>query len=284
MTLAWPVPSAPAGSAGTATMTLATVLFGRTGKVLARAPRPQSPPRLPDTPEAGKGLADTRDRGVRAPRSRGAHTPPRHTPTGRSRLGSRPTTPGNIAVAAAPLMACSTSITGTNNATCAGVALVGCGERAGRRRHHRRPEQQQLHDDRQSTPTATRRTTVNSSTATLTLPTGGHRALRRPVLGRRSIGRDGGAASPLTTPASYQALFKTPRSAYRTVNATTIDFGAGTNNNRYQAFINVTPRTSPRLGRARTRSATSAPAPAATATRAGRSSSPIATPRSRRAT
>ena len=138
---------------------------------------------------------------------------------------------GNIAVAAAPLMACST--TGPT-ALSARRAWTGRVERAGGREQHRPPEQQQLHDGRRRhrrRPGDDGQLLDRDARA----PGGRHGAVRRPVLGRRqSAGGNGGARRRLDT-ATLRAMFKAPA---RHVPARDRDHDSTRhrrNTNRYQA-------------------------------------------------
>src|SRR6478752_3250523 len=128
---------------------------------------------------------------------------------------------GNIAVAAAPLMACST--TGTNGAQCAGArGLDAANGPAGANNIDAQNNNNytMIGVDTDGDPL----TTVNSSTATLALPAGSTVLFAGLYWGAdQSAGGNGGAAPPPSTPNANQALFKAPGSAYRSVTATTLD-------------------------------------------------------------
>ena len=85
-------------------------------------------------------------------------------------------------------------------------------------------------------------TTVNSSTASLALPPGAVGPVRRALLGRRCSrpATTAAASRRAATPNAAQAKFKPPGRAYRTLTATTLDFGTGASTTRYQAFADVT--------------------------------------------
>ena len=145
---------------------------------------------------------------------------------------------GNIAVAAAPLMACST--TGTNGGQCAGArGLDAANGPAGANNIDAQNNNNytMVAVDTDGDPV----TTVNSSTATLAMPPGAVVLFAGLYWGAdQSAGNNNGTAPPAATPNVRAAKFKAPGSAYRSVTATTLDSGTGGNSNRYQAFIDVT--------------------------------------------
>ena len=137
--------------------------------------------------------------------------------------------------------------------------------------HHGDDEQQLQHGLRRH---RRRRSTVNSSTATLTLPAGATVTWAGLYWGADTSAGTGGSAAPNAANRGT-VRFKAGAGAYQTVTANAADVltstGAAT---RYRAFANVTsrvPATAP------TRSATCRPAAATTATPAGRWSSPTRT-------
>ena len=143
---------------------------------------------------------------------------------------------GNIAIAAAPLMACST--TGTNGAQCANArGLDASNGPAGA-----------TNIDSQNNNNYTMvgvdtdgYLVTTTSTAMLALPRVPRCCSPGLYWGADQLaGNNGGAAPPPATANVRQALFKPPGSTYRAVTATTLDSGTGNNTNRYQAFVDVT--------------------------------------------
>jgi hypothetical protein len=144
---------------------------------------------------------------------------------------------GNITIAAAPLLACST--TGTNGSQCAAArALDASSGPVGSNNIDAQNNNNytMANVDTDGDPA----TTVNSSTATLALPAGATVLFAGLYWGAdQSAGNNGGAAPPASA-ATNKVKFKPPGSAYSTLTATTTDFGTGSNTNRYQSFVNVT--------------------------------------------
>ena len=82
-------------------------------------------------------------------------------------------------------------------------------------------------------------TTLDSSTATLTLPAGSTVLFAGLYWGADRQAGAGGAAAP--TPANINLVkLRAPGQAYRTLTATTIDVGTRSNATRYQGFVDVT--------------------------------------------
>ena len=146
---------------------------------------------------------------------------------------------GNIAIAAAPLMTCSTALTGTNRAQCAAAQNLNASNGPVGANNI----DAQNNNNYTMVPVDTdgdAATTVNSSTATLDIPASATVLFAGLYWGAdNSAGNNGGAAPPAGT-AINQIKFKVPGGAYSTLTATTTDTGTGANATRYQSFVNVT--------------------------------------------
>jgi uncharacterized repeat protein (TIGR01451 family) len=140
---------------------------------------------------------------------------------------------GNIAIAAAPLLACST--TGTNGADCAAARNFDATSTPSRADNN---SFTMVNVDTDGDPA----TTVNSSTATLAVPDGATVLFAGLYWGADTSAGGNGGAAPAPGTSAGTIKFRAPGQAYTVLTAAVTDFGVGTNvfTPRYQSFVDVT--------------------------------------------